>query len=130
MESFTRVNYSDLMREKQAKFVTKHLAENYDEAKAEYNLKYRKRRFRQTFFIAKLDTEFYVLPNGYMISTQPLPKIDITDDYYEIRWGTYCIWQRDHYDHHLWRCYNFNHKGVHQSERFKKSKNCPKCKSQ
>lgn len=130
MENFPKITYKGLLREENAKFATRHLAENFDEAFFKYNLKYRRNIYRQTFFIAKLDTEFYV-HNGYIISMDKLDKIDITEDYDKMRWGTHCIWQNDHYDRHLWYCFNFHHqKKTPLLERIKKLNQCHKCRSQ
>ena len=111
MENYPVVTYRDLLRGESVLFARRHLAVSSDKA---YNLKYRRNTNRQSIFIASLDTEFYILPNGYIISSQPLVKIDIIDEpwrrdiEHKKRWGTYCIWRNDHYAHHLWECFNFH----------------------
>ena len=109
MENLPIVTYRELLRTEI--FARRHLAVSLDEA---YFLSKRRNIHRQTFFIVNFDTEFFVLPNGYIISSQSLEKIDITARGCERRWDTFCIWNKDkdpHYEHHLWDWFNFDLSG-------------------
>ena len=128
MEKYRTVSYRNLIREETAKFPKRHLVESVDEANLNSNLNYRKHLPRQTFFIVNLSTQFYILPDGLMISQQPLSMVDIMDGTRRIppnwQFGTYCIWQDDHFDRHLWNCFNNHHRGDPLPERIKKFKQC------
>ena len=119
--------YADLLRLDSAKFAKRHLAESFEEAVEKYDSVHRRNLHQQTFFLAKMDAQFYHIPDDYIISTLPLMKLDFKDAnesdkgpknpaniFIYITKGTYCIWQQsaNHYNRHMWDDFNHRYKGV------------------
>ena len=128
MEKYRTVSYRNLIREETAKFPKRHLSSSLEEALVKSNLNYRRHLPRQTFFIVNLSTQFYILPDGLMISTHPMSMVDVINCTRRIppnwQFGTYCIWRDDHYNRHLWNCFNNHHRGMPLPERINKFKQC------
>lgn len=129
--------YSELLRLGSARFAKRHLAENLDEAFYKLGLDDRRILHQQTFFIAKKDAQFYTIEDEYIISADPLVKIDFRDVqtapdnngpknrakfFSFITPDTYCLWQKstDHYDWQLWDVFNFKYKVSLQPSRIKR----------
>ena len=125
MENFQIVTHRDLSRQEKSNFSRRHLAESLDEALDKASCR---RYIRlQSFFMSQLSTQFYVLPDGFVVSKYPLTMFDITCYNHRPIVGTYAIWKNDHFDRNLWRCFNFHHIGIPLCDKIKKFKECHRC---
>ena len=126
MENFQIVTRRDLSRQENANFSRRHLATSLDEAfdKASF-----RRHIRlQSFFMSELSTQFYVLPDGFIVSKYPLTMFDVTCYNHRPIVGTYAIWKDDHFDRNLWICFNYHHMGIPLTDKIKQFRECHKCK--